>query len=221
MHPILDGLSDLVLPRRCVGCRRPGSGYCTSCRPSGPDLRETQLADGLRVVASGEYAGTLRRAILDYKERGRRDLTRTLASLLAPGLARLPGGVLVPVPSSAAAVRARAGDHVLRLSRAAGRAAGRPVCPLLSLRRETADSAGLSAPGRAANVAAAMAATCPTRGAETVRLVLVDDVVTTGATLSEAARALREGGWTVAGAVVLAATARRYPARHAVHSERL
>jgi predicted amidophosphoribosyltransferase len=68
------------------------------------------------------------------------------------------------------------------------------------------DSAGLDIAARAANLAGAMRADGP-RGSP--RAVLVDDIVTTGATLLEAARALRAAGWTVPGAVVVAATARR------------
>jgi predicted amidophosphoribosyltransferase len=206
-------LSDLVLPRRCAGCGRPGEVLCASCRPSGPPLRLPGF-DGL-VLAAGRYEHRLRAAVLAYKERGRRELARPLAQLLAlaPVLAlRGPGAavVLVPVPSARAAVRQRGGDRVLRLVRLAGWRWQLPVAPTLRLVRAVRDSAGLSAAARHANLAGAMAAARPPPSAAAVpSVVLVDDIVTTGATLHEATRALRAVGWPVLGAVAVAATPRR------------
>ncbi len=124
------------------------------------------------------------------------------------------GGVLlVPVPSSRAAVRERGQDHARRLAAAAARALrsdGRAAraLPLLAPARRTADQSGLSSAERAANLAGALRVRGrPPPGP----VVLVDDVVTTGATLVEAARALRAAGVPVTGAAVVAATARRTP----------
>ena len=195
---MLDALVDLVLPRCCAGCGRPGSLLCGACLP-----REPARAVAPDVWAAGDYDGALRSALLAYKERGRRELARPLGRLLASALP--PGGaglVLVPVPSRRAAVRERGGDHVLRLARVAGRAAGLRVRPALRLVREVADSAGLHREERAANLSGVMRAR-PPAGAPAL---IVDDIVTTGATLQEAARALRAAGWPVAGAAVVAAT---------------
>jgi predicted amidophosphoribosyltransferase len=148
--------------------------------------------------------------------------------------------VLVPVPSTPAAVRARGGDHVLRLARAAVgelRRAGWDVRVerLLGAARPRRDSAGLDAAARQENLAGAFRTRGlgPTRGAPTpgaptpggpvrggpvrggptrsgpLRVVLVDDLITTGATLAEAASALRAAGVGPTVAAVVAATARR------------
>ena len=204
-----DELADLVLPRRCVGCLRPGAVLCPACAPNALDARQVVLADGTVVVAAGDYDGALRRAVLAYKERGRRDLARPFAALLGRALSGMAPGVLVPVPSTSAAARARGGDHVARLVRHTARLAGRPARRALWLHRDPADSTGLSAADRLANISGAMAAT-PGHGRPAV---LVDDVVTSGATLAEALRALRAARWRPVGAVVLAATPRRHPAR--------
>jgi predicted amidophosphoribosyltransferase len=197
---VLAALLDLALPVHCAGCGAAGQALCRACRT----VRPVHVAlDGLPVVAAAPYADGLRTALIAYKERGRRDLARPLAALLAAAVARLdtPGALLVPVASSAAARRARGGDHVARLARRCG-----PTATPLRLARSVRDSAGLDSAARAANLAGAMLAERPRRGA---RAVLVDDIVTTGATLREATRALRAAGWTVTGAVVVAATARQ------------
>jgi predicted amidophosphoribosyltransferase len=123
--------------------------------------------------------------------------------------------VLVPIPSSAAAVRERGRDVVLALARRAAwtlRRDGVPVVVTPALRhgRRVADSAGLDAAGRAANLAGAFVLrrrAMPSCGAA----VVVDDLITTGATIAEAAGVLRAAGVPVVAAVAVAATKRRMP----------
>ena len=198
-------LVDLVLPRYCLGCRAPGAALCARC--AAPQVQLVDVAR-LRVTAGAVYDGAVRTALLAYKERDRRDLVPALRRLLTAALAAqtCSPGVLVPVPSSAVARRARGGDHVLRLL-----PRRMPRRQVLRLIRTVRDSAGLDAHARALNLAGAFAAASPPwPGAPAV---IVDDIVTSGATLREAAAALQEAGWTVAGAAVVAATPRRFPAR--------
>ncbi|HEU5265101.1 MAG TPA: ComF family protein [Jatrophihabitans sp.] len=208
MSALADAL-DLALPRRCVGCGAAGSAWCRSCLPIGLVLRI--CTDGFDTVSAAGYEGAVRAALLRYKERGRRDLGPPLAGLLGRAVSALldgerappAGAVLIPVPSSARAAAARGGDHVLRLARLVGRSANLPVATPLRLGRSVADSAGLSAAQRAANLRGAFAAWAPRTGRAAV---LVDDIVTTGATLREARHALAVAGWPVLGAAVVAAT---------------
>jgi len=169
------------------------------------------------LVAAGAYEDGLRRAVLAYKERGRRELAPQLGELLAASVAELLGAArpppgaavaLVPVPSSRAARSARGGDHLQPLARRAGRRRGLRIVPgALSLVRNPADSAGLTRAERAANLDGAMRAAPAPSG---WRALVVDDVVTTGATLREAVRALRAAGWPVCGAATVAVTPRRH-----------
>lgn len=166
-------------------------------------------------VAAAAYADAVRAALLAYKERGRRDLVAPLADLLTGAVAGVldlqrapPGRVLVvPVPSARSAAAARGGDHVVRLARRAAVRTGVRVAPAaLGLTRSTRDSAGLGVAERAANLDHAMLARAPVAPASAL---IVDDIVTTGATLGEASRALTAAGWSVIGAAVVAATPRR------------
>lgn len=200
-------LVDLVLPRCCVGCGRPGRVLCGECVPAEVVLLE---AAGLSIGAAGRYDGALRTALIAYKERGRRDLAEPLGTLLGRAVVLAPDTVLVPVPCAPRVARARGGDHVLRLARIAARCRSGRVATPLRLTRTVQDSAGLGHRERAANLVGAMTATpppCPGAAA-----MIVDDIVTTGATLREAAHALDAAGWSVRGAAAVAATERRRPA---------
>ncbi|MCZ2816435.1 ComF family protein [Modestobacter sp. VKM Ac-2984] len=234
-------LADLVLPRSCAGCARPGDVLCPACRCR---LTRPRLAEPRRhppgfppTVAAGAYAGPVRPTVLAFKEHGRAELAGPLGAALALAVGVVLAGaagpatapvVLVPVPSSAAAVRQRGRDHVRELAdRAVAelRAAGVPArtAPVLGRLRgragRTRDSAGLDAAARRANLAGRFRVLPAGHRAWAgvpagSRLVLVDDVVTSGATLTEGARALATAGdtpWrdTPVVAAVVAATPRR------------
>jgi predicted amidophosphoribosyltransferase len=194
-------LADLVLPRSCVGCGQPGRVLCTDCVPAGVLRLDTA---GLPVAAAGAYAGALRAALIAYKERGRRDLAAPLGELLGRCAAGRGASLLVPVPCSPQVARARGGDHVLRLARVAARLGGARVATPLQLTRQVRDSARLGAHDRAVNLHFAMIALPPPRPGSAA--VIIDDIVTTGATLREAARALAASDWSVRAAAVVAAT---------------
>jgi len=213
---VLPDLVELVLPSRCVWCGRGGLLWCLGCQPAS-DPERVALPSLLTVVAAGEYGGALRSALLAFKERGQRALAGPLAAYLsdAVDLGRRQGSepaskpLLVPVPSSRSAARQRGGDHLLRLTAEVAPQNGLDVLPALRLLGRGRDSAGLSPAQRSANLAHRMRA-IPVRSDRPV--LIVDDIVTTGATLAEASRALQAAGWQVCGAAVIAATKLRRPA---------
>jgi len=217
----VDDLLDLVLGGRCAGCDRPGRALCRDCArefegrvfAARPDPAPLELPP---VFALARYEGVVRSVLLAHKERGRTRLAKPLGAALGRVLATTagPGDVVVIVPSRRAAIRTRGYDPLARIARHAvanSRLLGRPlrICPALALARPVADQVGLSAAARVANLSGAMTVR---RGFASYlagrTIVLLDDVVTTGATLAEAARALRDVGGRVRAAVVVAATSK-------------
>lgn len=186
---------------------------------------------GVPPYAGADYADVLRRLVVAYKDEGRAGLAERLGAMLAEVVAHalaeasgrpVPGTTveLVPVPSSRASVRRRGRDPAADLARSAARLLRRQgvdvrVVPRLTHRRTVRDQAGLGAIERAANLRGALYArpTAPGAGdsgrpgTSPVRVV-VDDVVTTGATADECVRVLLAAGWSVSAVAAVAATRR-------------
>ncbi len=233
MLTVLRSLLDLVLPATCAGCGAVETSWCPDCATTlrGPARRaapDPGPADLPPTWAVAGYAGAVRAAVVAHKEHGVLALTRPLGAALALAVraaadrsCALPGDgpplALVPAPSRAAAVRERGRDPTLCLAEAAAavlRGDGRPVvvAPVLRMRRSARDQAGLGRGARAANLAGAVRVARGSRARlRDHAVLLVDDVVTTGATLAECAAVLRADGVVVAAAAVVAATARDHP----------
>lgn len=228
----LAAAGDLVLPRGCAGCGRSGVSVCTGCRGALCDLAVPVLGPlAPYPVPSGwpgchatvRYAGVAARLARAFKDEDRRDLVDVLGRLLAEAVRRAvsqgesdrPGGAIlvVPVPSSPAAIRRRGDRPMLLLAARAARLLGPGVVVEagLGLRRGTADQAGLDRAARLANLDGAMT-TRPRHRIRGQHVVLVDDVLTSGATLTEGRRALFEAGASRVDLAVAMMTPRRSPA---------
>ena len=221
---LADGFVDLVLGSSCVGCERPGRPLCAGCRARLPDVAGPVAAPAATAFALGDYDAVLRALVLAHKERRVLALARPLGRLLARSVSAAIDGadgpvVLVPVPSRPAAVRQRGHDPTLAMTRVAARALGTArVARLLRVRRRSGlvDQAGLGAAARAANLAGTM--TVPAAGLRRLArrcpaayVVVCDDVLTTGATVREARRALEAAGVPVHAVATVAATRRKAP----------
>jgi len=227
---------DLLLPADCPACGAPTVAldgrlpFCAGCAPEWQvcpfPARPSPAPDGLPAcLAAGSYEGIWRATILSYKD-GRRSLSGVLGDALAEvvghGVGAAPKAwplVLVPVPSTAAAIRARQGDHMVRLARRAA-AALRRFGWSAAVRRPVralpkADSGHLDRAGRAV---AAQHAVTPRTLRSDIRaeaadglVIVLDDVLTTGSTMAALSRQLGALGAPVAFAATLAATRLRTP----------
>ncbi|MEV5650438.1 ComF family protein [Nocardia sp. NPDC052254] len=210
-------LLELILPQYCGGCGSAGTGWCVRCAGTlaAAPVRIRPRADpGVPCWALGPYAGPPRRAVLAVKESGRRDLAAPLGLALARGIGRLraPGRplVLVPAPSRRVAARRRGGDPVLRTARvAAGWLTDCHLAPVLAARGEVRDSVGLGAAARRSNLDGGIIGRIPPSSAlrtcADADIVLVDDVLTTGATAAESVRTLAAQGVRVRAVMVTCA----------------
>ena len=227
-------LLGLLLPVECAGCGTDDVAWCVTCarRLAGPLWRCEDRAprldrlDGrgaLPVWTLADCTGHLRRAVIAWKDRGRADLTRPFAAALAVAARGLPplGGaaplLVVASPSTAAARRRRGGNLVDALAAAVVtgvREGGATVAmgpPLV--RAPGRDQVGLGARARARNLVGQVRLAERHRDrAHGQRVLLVDDVLTTGATIAACRSALERAGAEVVGAVTLASTPPSRPA---------
>lgn len=213
-------IAGLVLPVDCAGCGLPRTELCDRCRGllggavPARRARPSPEPPGLPPVwAAARYGDEVRAVVLAHKERGALGLARPLGTALAAAVQRVgvTGPVLlVPVPSARRAVARRGHDATARMARAAAlelRGRGVPARAAAVLRqcRPVADQSGLTAAARLANLSGAVVAAAGSAALlAAAPAVLVDDLMTTGASLAVAARAVTVAGGRVAGAAVVA-----------------
>ncbi len=206
---------DILFPAQCLGCRRGGAPLCASClrtierlpahvcgrcgRPLRHPGRCAACANApsslVRMDAVAYSTGVLRRAIHRLKYTGQMELAEPLGSLLADWwvVHFPPADLLVPVPLHPQRERERGFNQATLLARRLSQAARIPVVEHLARRqRDTRPQVGLNMHERAQNMAGAFVADAALAAGR--RIVLVDDVCTTGATLEACAAALRAAG---------------------------
>jgi ComF family protein len=204
---LLDALA-VVLPVECAGCGADDRALCGACAAQlRPEVSSRLVRDDLRVWSGLEYDGVVRHVILAYKQNGRRDAARALAPALAAAVvasAPVPEGIdVVAVPGTRAAYRRRGYDPLrVLLARA-----GLPDLRVFEPAQSHTSQKQLRVGERDRNLRDVFRVRAAVAGR---RILLVDDVVTTGATLLEAARVLRESGAEVVAAAVVASTPKRF-----------
>jgi competence protein ComFC len=219
-------LLDLLFPRRCVVCSTPGTTLCPVCARSLPriaapvcgrcgapvawQVARCRECAGRRIAfasarASVEYDARVRALVSAWKEHGLRDLASGAAGIVAEVVA-VPtrAHVITYVPPDGDRSLKRGHHPPARLARELGSRWGLPVRPLLERTRPLRPQRGLGRRERQRNVRGAFRARA-TRGS----VLLVDDVYTTGATVSAAATALRRSGASSVEVVTFARAVRR------------
>jgi ComF family protein len=216
-------LLDAALPARCPGCGTEGPPICAACAPA-LDAR-LELPAGIAIGLPSDvpppllqlewcapFSGVVRSALHELKYSGEQRLAGPLGAAIARRWSKVGAGgdVLVPVPVHAARRRRRGYDQAELLARSAAAALNLPYAPILERARATVAQFDLDRSARAANVAGAFRlrtdaairpAGMPLAGCW---VVLVDDVVTTGASLAACAAPLIEAGAVGISAITLA-----------------
>ncbi len=192
-------LLDLFFPPKCAVCGRVGvHGVCAACEKALPRM-ETALREGAgfgKCAVPLRYEGTAREALLRFKFRGAQSAAEGLGALLAQCAAEELGGqfdVVTWAPVSDKRRRQRGYDQAYLLARAAAKTWGAEPVFLLRKRRDNPQQSGLGAAERRGNVVGVYEAVDPEK-TENARVLLVDDIITTGSTLAECARVLRAAG---------------------------
>ncbi len=216
---------DLLLPQCCLVCFVPGKQVCDDCtaalRRIGPPacercgaptawpVRRCAECAGRRLAfvsarAALAYDDRLRRVVAAWKERGLRGLAGWAAAVVRESVARPEGSCAVFVPGDPDRKLKRGHHAAERLATELAAGWELPVRPLLTRARGSPRQRGLTQHERRRNVAGAFLA----HGRIPARVVLIDDVYTTGATVNAAASALRQGGASRVEVVTLARTIR-------------
>jgi ComF family protein len=207
---------DFALPAECAGCRREGAALCRDCSPALDVRLDAQPGTPIGLPADlpapllqlewcAPFTGVTRRALHALKYEGERRLGPPLGAAVARRWARAGAGgdVLVPVPASPDRVRERGYDQAALIAGEAARRLGLPMLRALERTRSTTAQFDLDRAARAANLGGAfgVAPGSPVAGRW---IVLVDDVVTTGATLATCAGALLDAGANAVSAITVA-----------------
>jgi ComF family protein len=210
---------DLALPAACAGCGLEGDALCGECRtlldirlaadPGVPlGLPADLPAPLVQLEWCAPFTGVSRRALHALKYGGERRLAPLLGAAVARRWAKAgaAGDALVPVPASPDRVRDRGYDQAILIATEAGRRLSLPVIDAIERTRTTVAQFDLDRAARATNLLDAFRV-LDAGPAEAVRarwIVLVDDVVTTGATLAACAAALLDAGALAVSAIAVA-----------------
>lgn len=197
-------LRELIFPVRCLGCDQLGISICSQCRKFWhPRIIKTwsHSKEKFPIYSSIPYSPIAGKVLLSAKESSLELADNLLSTALLHSLrgARSQNQIdfLVPIPSRKSVARKRGRQFISVLSKSIGESENLPTEEILTHIRKVRDQSNLDAKDRAANLDKALISLRFLSG----KAVLIDDLVTTGATLHEAARALRSKGITVAAAV--------------------
>ena len=207
---MVDSLLQFIAPHYCYGCAKPGTLLCSDCKyditdeandacivctlPTSVGICPRCHTSYDRAWLVGERDGALRQLIDELKFRRVRAASQSLSDLLAARLPVLPTNcVIVPVPTIGSHIRVRGYDQVQLIAKGVGKRRKLPVQSLV-IRRHSAVQLGASKRLRLKQMSTAFACVSPVDPDMTY--LLIDDVVTTNATLRYCAQALRDGGAT-------------------------
>ena len=204
----LPALSELIFPSRCLGCRQLGIGICSQCRASWhPHIyRSNVFASGISfpVYSAVAYSPVAQKVLLGAKEAALHDADQLIHQALTHSLAYFYSEIgiadLVPIPSRKINTRKRGRDFILEQTYELSQQPSVQVRAILSHARRVKDQTTLNSRSREINLSQSMKCANQVEPSN-IPVIIIDDLVTSGATLREAGRALSAAGYKVIGAV--------------------
>ena len=191
----LQEISQLIFPTRCLGCHKLSSTICTDCLTHWKRKKFITKQSDLSVYSTISYTPVAASIILAAKENGDSTADQLLIDAIVWQIKNLEFDLnkirLVPIPSSKRSIRNRGRSFIIDIVQQISRQTGIPMLDCLTLTGKTIDQSRLNRQQRLQNMKGAFSMKAMARG----ELLLIDDVITTGATLKEAARALNSQGF--------------------------
>ena len=207
-------LSEIIFPSRCIGCSTLGISICSECRQQWhPHFYHREIlcsSEEFPVFSSIQYSPIASRVLLSAKESQLRAADQLLIAGMAHALNlfvnRYGSATLVPIPSRKSATRKRGRNFLQEITLEVAKKTGLPYQSLLSHNRKVRDQSNLNLLDRSRNVSGSFSVSRDisaniSLGNIGPKIIVIDDLITTGATLGEAFRALRTAGFSVLGAV--------------------
>jgi predicted amidophosphoribosyltransferase len=207
-------ISALLMPTRCFGCRRLGLEICSSCQKYWRYNFYQRDFGGLKVFSTIEYSPVAKNILLAAKENGIKQTFNLINLALVKSVRNIsehyPMAALVPVPSQKSAIRRRGQDFTFDLATSVAKEFGVQVLPILGHNRKVRDQSRLDSKARSKNLAFSFSVDRVNLGNYSGKpVVILDDLVTTGATIIEANRALTKAGFEVTGGATACVALRR------------
>ena len=200
---LISEFSQLIFPIRCFGCNAIGLSICSKCRSEWHPHYYLTHVSSMKVHSAIPYSGTAQKILLAAKENGIKAADQLIIDSIIHVLhtrdLKSRHISLVPIPSSPTVKRRRGRSFMVDIAEQVAQQGFMSVSDCLHIIRPVKDQSGLHAGERVKNMEGALALK-PGR-IPLADLILLDDVVTTGATLREAARALTAAGCHVIGSV--------------------
>lgn len=216
MNPF-EELLNLLLPTPCCGCKKLGAILCEDCHDTLVGTPRRVIRDNLAGWAFCDFGDQVSKVLNAFKEDGQTRVAATLAAKMAPLLANFAlteldakAVVLVSVPSRASSFVKRGFVPAKVLTKQLAKQSGLNSVAVLKFFRPVDDQTGLGASERRTNLMQSMSAKFSLQG---YRVLIIDDIVTTGATILEARRALEKAGAQVLGFLAFAETMLKTPTR--------
>ena len=211
---LITDLKYLLFPTRCFGCRELGYSICSKCRKLwNPHLYQSQLVN-LAVYSAIPYSPVAKNILLAAKEQSIKSADQLVRCAMKASLQELfqkyPYCALVPIPSRAASNRRRGREFIKEIAISVAKELGVGVLPALEHKRAIRDQSKLDVASRRENLAMALKIKPQFLGNySSENVVILDDLITTGATINEANRALTKAGFKVQAAATACVALRR------------